>query len=426
VAIFTGSVVSHQLTPLFMLAACCGLILARRCELLTLPVLLGVIFTGWVSFGAVAYWSGHMAQIFGGFGDLNANVSASVGARLSGVGLQHEAVLVTRVGVAAAMVLLAAAGLVRRRRAGLDDRVLLVLACAPFIGFGVQSYGGEIALRVYLFALPALSVLTACALFPQSGDAAEEAAPRPGRARARRRRAVAALAAAGVLSLALTGLFLLTRYGNEQFEQSPPGELAAMNYVYAHASRGVVLNWLSDQPASQPTPNMPWSYRDLPQVSYVAVLAPRDPARVSALVAQLRALGPGGYLITTSTQEAYLEQAASYEPGWGGRFRAAMAAARGIRTAFADSTAAVYAYSWPPGARPADRVQATSARVRPTLWTPLGYLILILALAAGLTLEVLRAARPGDRRALRLASMAALPLAVVLVAVAGIRFGVLS
>jgi hypothetical protein len=436
VAIFAASVVSHQLTPVFMLAACAGLILARRCHSPTLLVLLIVIFAGWVSFGTVAYWSGHLSTVFGGFGQLNSNLSSSVTGRLSGVSRQHELIPLARIAAAVLLAVLAAAGLVRRRRRGTDDRALLVLACVPFAGFAVQSYGGEIALRVYLFALPALCVLTACLFFPERPDvsrAGHQAGPAPAHARpataagpGRRRALPAAAAAATILSLALAGLFLLTRYGNEQFEQTPAGELAAMNYLYAHDSRGVLLAWLSEQPAADPTPNMPWSYQDLTKVSYLAVLAPPDPRQVSGLAARLRTLGPGSYLITTSTQEAYLQSAASYPPGWGRQFRASMAAAPGVRVVFSNSAAVIYAYRWPPGTAQPDRTLSATSPVRHTIWTPAGLAVLVLALLSGLALEFTRITRPQHRRALRALTWTAVPLALALLAIVAIRFAVLS
>ena len=75
---------SHQLTPFFMLGACGGLVLARRCTITGLPVLLGVILVGWVSFAAAAFWSGHPSDIFGGIGHLGANLSTSVAGQAGG------------------------------------------------------------------------------------------------------------------------------------------------------------------------------------------------------------------------------------------------------------------------------------------------------------------------------------------------------
>ena len=182
IAIFVVTTVSHQLTPFLMVGVCAGLVLARRTTLTGLPVLFGVILIGWLSFAATGYWSGHLADIFGGIGHLGGNVSSGVGGRLHGASPGHELVLYLRVGFAAAVLALAGAGLLRRRRRGIDDRVALVLTCVPFLALGLQNYGGEILMRVYLFALPMASVLAAYLFFPSTdpGRAAVQAdAPAP-------------------------------------------------------------------------------------------------------------------------------------------------------------------------------------------------------------------------------------------------------
>jgi hypothetical protein len=412
VAIFVSSTVSHQLTPFLMLGACGGLVLARRCTLTGLPVLLGVILIGWISFGTVAYWSGHLSDIVGGIGHLGANVSASVGGRISGTSQLHHLVLDSRVAFAAAVMALAALGLWRRRRAGISDRALLVLLCVPFLAVGLQNYGGEIALRVYLFALPAASVLAACLFFP---------GVRPGKSSWR------ALTAAAVLAACFAGLFFVARYGNEAFEQTPSGELAAMDYVYAHDGSGAQVAWLSAAPSVNATPEMPWAFRDIGRVSYVAVQAPRNPASVAELAASLRRMGPGSYLVATATQVAYLQQEAGYPLGWGGTFRSSMAAVPGVRVVFASSTAAVYTLRWPPGTpRAQEPASRSAAAARSTAWTPAGLVILGLLVATLLAAELLRAGMPGSRRLARALTMSSVPLVVLLLAVVIERFAVLS
>ena len=214
IAIFTVSTASHQLTPLFMIAACAGLVLARRSTVPALPVLLGVILAGYVSFAAVGYWSGHLSNVFGGIGDLGLNVSTSVGSRLAGNSPTHLLALHAKVLLGAAILGLAGIGWLRRRRQGMDDRVLLVLVVVPVALIGVVSYGGEIALRTYLFMLPAACLLAASAFFP-----------RPQSTRPRRLSLVLMAGCAVVLPVA----FFLARYGNEAYEQVPTGELAATN-----------------------------------------------------------------------------------------------------------------------------------------------------------------------------------------------------
>ena len=415
IAIFLTSTASHQLTPFLMLAACGGLVLARRCTLTGLPVLLGVILVGWISFKTVDYWSGHLSGIFGGVGHLGANVSASVGARLTGSTPQHQRALYIRVGLAAMIMAMAGLGMLRRRLARVNDRALLVLICIPFLLVGLQSYGGEVALRVYLFALPAASVLAACLFFP---------GVRPDR------RSWRALAGAAVVGAVFTGLFFGARYGNEAFEQTPAGELTAMNYVYAHDRAGVRLAWLSSAPKVDVTPQMPWAYRDIDKVSYLPVQAPRNPAAVAGLVASLRKLGQGTYLIIARTQGSYLEQTASYPPGWDAAFRASMAAAPGVRVAFADRDATVYAVGWTPGTpRPSLLVHPRGRPARGTTWTPwtpVGLAALGLLLPLLITRELVRIRRPARRRLPRLLTMASAPLLVLLLAVVAERFAALS
>jgi hypothetical protein len=412
IAIFLASTASHQLTPFVMLAACGGLVLARRCTLTGLPVLLGVILAGWISFRTVDYWSGHLSGIFGGVGHLGANFSASVGARLSGSTPEHQRALYIRVGLAGMIMALAGLGMLRRRLAGVRDRALLVLVCIPFLLVGLQSYGGEVALRVYLFALPAASVLAACLFFP---------GVRP------ERRPWRALAGAAIVGAVFVGLFFGARYGNEAFEQTPAGELTAMNYIYAHDRAGVRLAWLSNAPKVDVTPQMPWAYRDIDKVRYLPVQAPRDPAAVAGLVAGLRKLGQGTYLIFARTQGADLEQVASYPRGWGSRFRASMAAAAGVRVAFADRDAAIYAVGWTPGTpRPSLLLHPRGTSARSTTWTPVGLAALGLLLPLLITRELARMRRPARRRLARLLTMASGPLLVLLLAVVAERFAVLS
>src|SRR5271165_5690841 len=410
IVIFVFTTESHQLTPFFMIAACAGLVLVRRCQLPGLPVLFGVIFAAWVSFAAVAYWSGHLSSMFAGLGHLGSNVTSGVTDRISGGASVHSFVLYSRAAFAATVIIFAVAGLVRRRRLGLDDRVAFVLMCVPFAGFAMQGYGGEIALRIYLFALPGIAILAAYLFFPE--------AIAPHRPRLM-------LPVAAVCGVAAILVFFVARYGNEAFEQTPPGEVSAMNYIYAHDSAGVRLAWLSVPPAAGATPEMPWQYRDLEKVAYVPENAPVNPAQVSGLVADLRAMGPGSYLITTSTQEAYLEEG-GYPAGWGREFRADMRAFPGVRVAYADSTAVIYTLHWPRGAAAARLPASYLSPTRSNIWTPIGLAVLAVLLALLAGREFLRVLHPDSRRMIRWFTLYSLPVLLLFVAVVIIRFVTLS
>ncbi len=194
IAIFAASTVSHQLSPAFILVACAGLVLVGRCTPRGLPILLGVLLVGWVSYETVSYWSGHISTIFGGVGGLRGTVSSSVGHRLIGTRL-HRIAIFSRVVLPLIMAVLVAGGLFRRWRRRIADRALIVLLVVPLIIIGLQNYGGEIALRVYLFMLPAVAVLAAALFFPGTGrPAAPAPASRPGRGPARPASATASCA----------------------------------------------------------------------------------------------------------------------------------------------------------------------------------------------------------------------------------------
>jgi hypothetical protein len=396
-----------------MIAACLGLVVVRRCTITGLPVLMAVIVTGWISFAAVGYWSGHLGDLFGDLGNLGGNLTSSVTDRMVGTP-QHLFVLEVRSAFAAAFLLMAVGGLARRRRRVTDDRVLITLMCMPFLAFATQSYGGEIALRVYLFALPAAAVLTAYLFFPATRD---ESVGRPWRAFL----PVTACAVAMMLG------FFFARYGNEAFERTPTGELAAFDYLYAHDQDGVRLLWLSPAPLVDNTPEMPWEYRDIEKIDFIPELAPRDPGSLAGLVAELTAAGPGSYLITTSTQEAYLNQEASYPVGWGGEFRAQMAATHGVRTVFANADAVIYTLDWPRGApvRPL-ALGPPSPPLPSTLWTPVGLVIFGLLLLVLTAREFIRVCLDAPPLLTRMLTRASLPLLVAFIGVVIIRFVVFS
>lgn len=410
IVIFVVSTMSHQLTPFYLIGACAALVLIRRSMLPGLAVMFGVILLGWISFEAVDYWSGHMANIFGGLGNLGANVTSSVGGRTALSDTTHLIPLHAREGMAAAIVGMAILGLLRRRRKGFDDRVLLAFFCMPLFSIGLQSYGGEMALRIYLFLLPAACVLAGCLFF---------ADPKASKANWR------ALPPLIVCAVILPVAFILVRYGNEAFEQTPPGELAASNWIYAHDKPVARILWLSASPTIDNTPEMPWSYRDISRVLYLPVQAPPDlarPADVSDLVYALRSAGPGSYLVNTSTQNAFLEQNAGYPAGWGSRFDRLMAAAPGVRVVFANRTAVIYTLRWPPGTHPRP-APAPAGHPRATTIVSITGLILLWVLIAVLaTREFLRVCLPLASRMTHRLTVAAMPLLVLVVGDVFLRF----
>ncbi len=243
--LFAASVPAHQLTPFVMLGVLTVLVLIGRSELRGLPILFAVLVAVWLGFMAEPYWSGHFNDLFGGVGGVGSNVSTSVSGRIQGGSSTHKLVLYTRVLLVSGIMTFACWGWWRRRTNTYRERSLLVLTFVPFLGFGMQSYGGEMALRVFMFAVPGAALLAGLALFPRTGATAEE--------REKDRSSHLAPLAALLAYLLLMGGFLVARWGNEGFERVRPGEVAAMNYVYAHDQPTVRLLWLSDDTVNDVT-----------------------------------------------------------------------------------------------------------------------------------------------------------------------------
>ncbi|WP_425835688.1 lipopolysaccharide biosynthesis protein [Streptomyces fractus] len=307
IALFAATVPAHQLTPFVMLGVLAVLVLIGRSELRGLPLLFGVIVAVWLGFLAEPYWSGHFNDLFGGIGGVGGNVTSSVSGRIQEGSSSHKLVLYARVLLAGAVLAFACYGWWRRREWKYRERSLIVLAFVPFLGFGMQSYGGEMALRVFMFALPGVALLAGLALFPRTGVTAKE--------RDKDRISLAPLAAL-MAGLVLMGGFLVARWGNEPFERIRPGEVAAMDYVYAHDKPTVRLLWMSNDTVNNVTPAMPWGDRDMEKVQYVPTLAPVDPVLVGSLVKALKDAGPNSYLMLNKSQTVYLQMDVGYSRTW--------------------------------------------------------------------------------------------------------------
>ncbi|MFG2312494.1 lipopolysaccharide biosynthesis protein [Streptomyces sp. NPDC048566] len=385
IGLFAACVPAHQLTPFVMLGVLTVLVLVGRCELRGLPLLFAVLVAGWVGFLAEPYWSGHFDDLFGGVGGVGGNVSSSVSGRIQGGSSTHRLVLYTRVLLAAGVMACACWGWWRRREHGYRERSLLVTAFVPFLGFGMQSYGGEMALRVFMFAVPGAALLAGLALFPRTGATAEE--------RAKDRLSLAPLAAL-LAGLLLAGGFLVARWGNEPFERIRPGEVAAMDYVYAHDDPTVRLLWLSNDTVDNVTPAMPWGARDMEKVQYVPTLAPVDPVLVAGLVKALRDAGPNSYLMVNRSQVVYLRLDVGYSATWEPRLITHLDERPELVRVLANDDVTMYRLrDRPAGAVPRAEPGPAGPRVTWTPWSVVGGL-------AGVALVVLLTAREAVRVAM--------------------------
>ncbi|MFJ5178327.1 lipopolysaccharide biosynthesis protein [Streptomyces griseoviridis] len=391
IGLFAASVPAHQLTPFVMLGVLTVLVMLRRSELRGLPLLFTVLVVGWLGFMAEPYWSGHFDDLFGGLGGVGGNVSSSVSGRIEGGSSTHKLVLYARVLLAGGVMASACWGWLRRRHHRYREVSLPVLTFVPFLGFGMQSYGGEMALRVFMFALPGAALLSGLALFPRTGVTAEE--------RDKDRVSLAPLAAV-LAGLLLMGGFLVARWGNEAFERIRPGEVTAMEYVYAHDDPTVRLLWLSDDPVNNVTPAMPWGAKDMERVDYVPTLAPGDPVLVSGLVKALRDAGPHSYLMVNRSQVTYLEMDVGYATTWEPRLLQNLDRRPELEKVLGNGDATVYALrEQPPGAVPKADPGPIGPRITWTPWSIVGGLAAVALIVLLTAREVVRVAvRPSVRQ----------------------------
>ncbi|WP_031486185.1 lipopolysaccharide biosynthesis protein [Streptomyces bicolor] len=411
IGLFAASVPAHQLTPFVMLGVLTGLVLIGKSELRGLPILFGVMVTVWIGFLAEPYWSGHFDELFGGVGGVGGNVSSSVSGRIEGGSSTHKLVLYTRVLLAGGVMAFACWGWWRRRFHHYRERSLLVLTFVPFLGFGMQSYGGEMALRVFMFALPGAALLTGLAFFPRTGVTAKE--------RDKDRVSLAPLAAL-MAGLVLMGGFLVARWGNEPFERVRSGEVAAMEYVYAHDDPSVRLLWLSDDPVNVVTPSMPWGSRDMEKVEYLPTLAPADPVLVSGLVKALKDAGPNSYLMINRSQVTYLRLDVGYSATWESRLIQNLDKRQELKKVFVNEDATMYALrKQPAGEVPKADPGPIGPQVTWTPWSVVGGLAAVALIVLLMAREIVRVAMAPSVRQLRWLQSSfwfSLPLLAVLLA----------
>jgi hypothetical protein len=228
---------THQLTPFAAVLGISCLVAVRRCSLASLPVLSGALVSLWVVFFAVSYLQGHLTGIVSEVGDLETLVDANVRDRLDG---SPGHVLSVRLRTASTLLLAAVAvvGAWRRWRAGRQDVTTLALVIAPVALLLVQPYGGEMGMRVWLFALPATAVLAAGSFFPTLGHDVGRAT----------------WIALAVVLVALVGGFGVSKYGNERVLAPTTAERAGLEQVYDATP--------PETPVVAATGHLPWRMRD--------------------------------------------------------------------------------------------------------------------------------------------------------------------
>jgi hypothetical protein len=234
VAILLSAVItsSHQLTPLLLLVSATALVAVGRCWSSRFPLLLAVLLVIWLAYPASTYLAGHPPLDDSGLGTATA---ANLNSRLQGTP-GHLDVVHIRMGLTGVIWALALVGILLAARSRTLDVRPLVLGVAPFLLLPAQPYGGEMLMRVTLFALPFAAFFAAGALLSA------------GRMHVRWRAAGVAIVCTG-----LAVMMVISRFGNARFDMFTPAELEASSKMYELAPDGSILL------AAHPTP---WRYRE--------------------------------------------------------------------------------------------------------------------------------------------------------------------
>lgn len=352
-AIFAVIVVMHQLSP-YMVIVGVGLL-----------AVLGLVRPRWVVVAMVALAGGyllihasyleHTQDLFGSLFDPFRNIKGNgIGAATTQFGRRLTALGAPA--LVAAMWGLAFIGLVRRIRAGRPVAVLAVLAASPILMAAGQSYGGEMVFRIYLFSLPWVALLAACALEPRVG-------------RWSRWKGTTALTIGVTLAVGVV-LFMSAFFGAEELYRVRPGEVRASQFFYEHAQpHSVLVLGAADFPSrvaanyddfvsTDATPNLLATDYGSPR----HILSKGLPA-VSSFVAESAKYVPGGaYLVLTSDQAVMAEVLRQAPPGALQRLDAALSHSPEWQLFYRNSDAVIYRFlgarpsgSAPPPVRPAAR-----------------------------------------------------------------------
>ncbi|MEO7980719.1 MAG: hypothetical protein ABI807_07505 [Sporichthyaceae bacterium] len=285
-----ATVTGHQITPGILALTALLLAATGRTRLVAYPFLVVVATVGWLAFAAQPYWSGHLQQLTGSAGRVGSIVNDNVTERAAAGTAARDLVVHARLGFSLLLVLAIVVSLLVLRHRRRVPVLLAVLVSAPWPMLLLQAYGGEMALRVLLFVLPALSLLVASVLLP---------------ARARTK-----WYHRGVVLVLLVGLlpaFLLARYGNESYEQITSDDLVVLDHAYTHTTGPVLV-----LTANSKTPRY---FSAVDRVRFASLNA-EVPSEVVADVTNREGGYPSRYVFLGATQDALGVQTQGRRPGW--------------------------------------------------------------------------------------------------------------
>ncbi len=287
VGVTAAVIAMHQLTPFAFILAFVALAVGQRTPVRGLPLVTGTLVVLWLTLAAAAYLQGNLGELLAGVGDVAGAAQGGLVERIQG---SPGHLLVVRGRLLFSVVIWGLAGLavlVHYLRGRRDTTAVLLLG-SPAVLFGMQSYGGEMLLRIFMFSLPFAAFL-AMQLLPRASTAS-------------RRRAAGALFLTG--TLLLTPSFVLVHYGNQLLDQRSAAEVEAIAELYRLAPPGALLVAGNDNTAWRWT-----EYGEHRHVTLERVMAedePQDAAAVVRLLSdQLLELPDGGLVLLTQAHLDY-------------------------------------------------------------------------------------------------------------------------
>jgi hypothetical protein len=382
---FAVIVSSHQLTPFMLLAGLTALALWRRSRYPWLIVLLGVFVVLWGLTFAKGYTSGQ-SEWYATLGQFLQNLSANTTETLEESTGRVTASLLIKVFVLCVWGLAALGGIQQMRRGVVPLRAML-LAVAPFPLILLNSYGGEMLLRIYFFSLPFMSILITGGLplhnpVLESADqtvTTDTSVPvltfsRPVVLIRRPVNSWRIVPITAVLSLGLVIGFLSTYTAKEKFYRVPAEEVSVMSEMYQKAPPKSMFILLND--LSLPL-RIAGNYEQFDHLPWIDTSTERDLELDQGSLDDmfdelLNRKRPMAYLILSASQRDFFAENNILRPGSYDRFRAVLARSKTWSLAWHRGDTEVYSIRNPdfPRVTPQNPVQ-NPAQNAPTENTPI-------------------------------------------------------
>jgi GT2 family glycosyltransferase len=328
---YLAVVVSHQLTPMVLLAAIAALALVARRVPLWVPLVMAVAQVAWLGL-AWPYLSEHYTLF-----DPDPTSSAAPPGHELGRGLPGLS-LVAHAARAEVLLLagLALVGIARRLRTRRWDLALAVLMVAPVLIIGLNSYGGEGRYRFYLFALPWLCFFAAVACAPAAST----------RLRGTLRQWRLVLVTAGVAACTLFAYFGLELSNHVRaadvdaavwFERNAPADSLLVGLTPSFPRRLTARYPDVYDPAHPGAPAL---------TDHVAFRGPRlGPSSLPRLESTLAGYGARHtFLIITPVQKQHVRLFGLAPPGSPERLARALGASRAFRVVYERGAASIFRY----------------------------------------------------------------------------------